>query len=147
MINNIIINQVQWGSPEYKEAVELRCKVFEKTNEQLNLDREYVDYHFGAFLDSKMVGCFVLTDIGEGTIQMRQVAVDEAARGKNVGRQMLIFAEDFVRGKGYNKIVLKSRKYAMPFYKKHDYIQTSEEFAEASMTVGMTYIEMTKVVC
>lgn len=147
MINNITIRQVQWGTPEYSKAVELRCKVFEKTNSQLNLDREFADYHFGAFLGSEMIGCFVLTELNDETVQMRQVAVDESARGKNVGRQMLIFAEEFVKDVGYNKIILKSRKYATPFYEKHNYVQTSEEFMEAAMTAGMTYIEMTKVVC
>lgn len=147
MINNITIRQVQWGTEEYSQAVELRCKVFEKNHSQLNLDREFDDYHFGAFLGSQMVGCFVLTEISDETVQMRQVAVDESVRGKNVGRQMLIFAEEFVKEAGYSTIVLKSRKYATPFYEKHNYVQTSEEFAEAAMTAGMTYIEMTKVVC
>lgn len=147
MINNIIIKEVQWGTQDYSQAVELRCKVFEKNHSQLNLDREYDDYHFVAYIDSQMVGCFVLTELNDETIQMRQVAVDESARGKNIGRQMLIFAEEFVKEAGYKTIVLKSRKYATPFYEKHNYVQTSEEFAEAAMTVGMTYIEMTKVVC
>lgn len=147
MINNITIRQVQWGTQEYSQAVELRCRVFEKNHSQLNLGREFEDYHFGAFMGSQMVGCFVLTELSDETVQMRQVAVDESVRGKNVGRQMLIFAEEFVKQEGYNTIILKSRKYATPFYEKHNYVQTSEEFAEAAMTAGMTYIEMTKVVC
>lgn len=147
MINNVTIKQVPWGTEQYTKAVELRCKVFEKNPVQLNLDREFEDYHFCAYIGSEMVGCFVLTEVDEEIVQMRQVAVDESARGKNVGRQMLIFAEGFVKEAGYNTIVLKSRKYATPFYEKHNYVQTSEEFAEATMTAGMTYIEMTKVVC
>lgn len=146
-MNNITIRQIQWGTEEYSQAVELRCKVFEKNHLQLNLDREFNDYHFCAFLGPQMVGCFVLTELSDETVQMRQVAVDETVRGKNVGRQMLIFAEEFVKEVGYNTIILKSRKYATPFYEKHNYVQTSEEFAEAAMTAGMTYIEMTKVVC
>lgn len=147
MINNITMKQIQWGTTEYEQAVELRCKVFDKNATQLNLDSEVEDYHFCAYLDSEVVGCFVLTKINQDTVQMRQVAVNEAIRGKNVGRQMLVFAEDFVKEAGYNTIVLKSRKYATPFYEKHNYMQSSEEFAEAAMTAGMTYIEMTKVVC
>lgn len=147
MINNIVIRQVQWGTPEYKQEVELRCKVFEKQESQLNLDREFEDYHFCAFLDSQVVGCFVLTKLDNEKVQMRQVAVDEMVRGKNVGRQMLIFAEEFVKNTKYNTIILKSRKYARPFYEKLNYLQTSDEFMEATMTEGMTYIEMTKVVC
>lgn len=147
MINNITIKEVQWGTPEYKQEVELRCRVFDKNHSQLNLDREVEDYHFCAFLGSELVGCFVLTEVDDGTVQMRQVAVDESLRGKNVGRQMLVFAEEFAKEAGFSRIVLKSRKHATPFYEKHNYIQTSEEFMEAAMTAGMTYIEMTKVVC
>lgn len=147
MINNITIKQIQWGTTEYEQAVKLRCKVFDKVRTQLNLDNEVEDYHFCAFLDSEVVGCFVLTKFNEDTVQMRQVAVDESVRGRNVGRQMLIFSEDFVKDTGYNTIVLKARKYATTFYEKQNYMQTSEEFMESAMTAGMTYIEMTKVVC
>ncbi len=147
MINNITMKQIQWGTHEYEQTVELRCKVFDKNQTQLNLDSEVEDYHFCAFLDSEVVGCFVLTKVNEDTVQMRQVAVDESVRGRNVGRQMLVFAEVFVKDMGYNTIVLKARKHATPFYEKENYMKTSEEFIEAAMTAGMTYIEMTKVVC
>ncbi|MMZ69082.1 putative N-acetyltransferase YjcF [compost metagenome] len=74
-------------------------------------------------------------------MKMRQVAVDESLRGQQVGRRMVVFAEEIAREEGYARFVLNARQVAIPFYEKLGYNIISEEFTE----VGIPHRKMAKL--
>lgn len=143
-MNEIMIKEVFFNTPEYESELELRDKVLRKplgmniSNDDLEI--ELNDYHICAIINSKVVGTLLLRKISNSTLQMKQVAVDESLRNKNIGRNLISFAENFSKDKGFTKIILNARKTAIPFYEKINYAKKGEEFTE----VGILHIRMMK---
>lgn len=143
-MNDIIIKEVFFNTEEYKSELELRDKVLRKPLgmhiSDDNLEIEINDYHICALVNSKVVGTPLLRKISNTTFQMKQVAVDESLRNKNIGRNLISFAESFAKDKGFTKIILNARKTAIPFYENINYKKIGEEFTE----VGILHMKMTK---
>ena len=141
-MNEIIIKEVFFNTPEYKSELILRDNVLRKplgmdiSDDALEID----DYHICAIINSKVVGTLLLRKFNNTTLQMRQVAVDESLRNKNIGRKLISFAESFAKDKGFTKIILNARKTAIPFYERISYKKIGEEFTE----VGILHMKMTK---
>ena len=57
----------------------------------------------------------------EGYAKIERVATVSFARGKGAGRLAIESAEEWIREKGYNKIIITSRDEAVPFYEKLGY--------------------------
>jgi len=138
------ITLIRVGSAEYQEELALRNEILrvpiglDMFSEDLS--GEDSDFHIGAFLDGKLVGCLVLTLVSNEKIKMRQVAVKEAYQGLGIGKKLVAFCEVFASKKGYNQIVLAARKTAVGFYEKLGYRVVGDEFLE----VGMAHFKMTK---
>lgn len=143
-MDELIIKEVFFNTSEYKSELELRDKVLRKPLGMNiyddNLEIEINDYHICALISSKVVGTLLLRKISSSTLQMKQVAVDESLRNKNIGRKLISFAENFAKDKGFTKIILNARKTAIPFYEQVDYKKIGEEFIE----VGIPHMKMTK---
>ncbi|MNB85030.1 putative acyltransferase [compost metagenome] len=143
-MESITIRQVSWGTPEYHEALALRDKVLRRPLGMSIKDdpwqQETEDIHICAGSGDVLVGVLLLRKLDETTVQMKQVAVDEAARGQHVGRQMAGFAEALARQKGYHRIVLHARETAVPFYERMKYICEGERFTE----IGIPHRHMYK---
>ncbi|QGQ98405.1 N-acetyltransferase [Paenibacillus psychroresistens] len=143
-MGNIVVERVEWGSPKYKSAVELRDKILRKPLGlnifDDNLQEEINYYHICATIDLVTIGVLILKRINETTMQMKQVAVDESVRGQNVGRKMVNFAEQIAKGLGYNTIVLIARETAIPFYEKLNYLKMGDKFIE----IGIPHLKMMK---
>lgn len=137
MKNKVNIKQIIFNSSEYKQELELRDKILRKplglTIYDENLKKESNDYHIGGFYDNKLIGILILTKIDDKVIKIRQVAVDEVYRGNNIGKELVIYSEEFAKKLGYKKIVLNARKLAVNFYKKLGYEVISDEFLEISI--------------
>jgi predicted GNAT family N-acyltransferase len=101
---------------------------------------ENVDIHLGAFSSDKIVGCCVLTDRGNGQVQLRQMAVDTEHQGKGIGAAIVQFAEEVARKKGFRTLYLHARNPVMPFYEKSGYAVAGNEFFE----VGIAHHRMEK---
>src|ERR1035437_3760589 len=95
--NNIEIREIIYCSKDYTNELELRDEVLRKPLGMSlfdeNLEKEKNDIHIGAFMNNKLVGVLILTQLNANDIKMRQVAVDESARSQNVGREMVWYAE------------------------------------------------------
>lgn len=141
-----IFAPIDYASPEYDEAVDLRTRVLriplgiEFRAEDLS--EEYDQHHFGLY-DARggLVACLVFKDLGKGCLKMRQVAVDPERQQSGLGQTIVSFAEQWARRKGYKKIELAARDTAVPFYLKQQY----EVYGSPFIEVGIPHTSMCKI--
>jgi len=138
------IRILDYQRPEYDQMVALRYDVLRKplglqfTQEELARDAK--DLLFGAFDEEEMLACCILTDAGDKTFRLRQMAVRNSLQGKGIGASVLVFAENIARDKGYNTLCMHARATARGFYEKLGYQVCSDEFEE----VFIPHYEMKK---
>ena len=137
MQSPIEIRQIEFGSDEYHEELQLRDRVLRKPL-GLNLFDESLsgevnDIHIGAFDNKKLIGVLILTALERNKIKMRQVGVDEKWRGKNVGGRLVMYAESFAKKEGYSIVLLNARKAVVGFYQKLGYQKIGDEFIEVTI--------------
>lgn len=141
----IIIKEIKHGSPEYNDEVSLRMEILRKplnlTFDPQQLKAENTDYHIGAYLEDRLVGCLVLTPSGEDTLRMRQVAIANDCQRKGVGRSIVAYSEKLAKEKRYKQIVLHARQTAVPFYIALDYTPQGSPFEE----IGIPHQLMRKI--
>lgn len=125
------------GSAFYAQEVALRRRVLREplgldfTPEQLEAEKR--DLHLVAVDDGRVVGCLVLTPLGGGAVQMRQVAVEPSWQGKGVGKRLVETSEALARERGYAEMVLHARETAVDFYLKQGYRVRGEPFIEVTI--------------
>lgn len=85
-------------------------------------NKEDQSLHALAVSDSGLyLGCGRSEKLDLQTIQIRYMAVSEAARGWGVGQQILHFLENRALLEGIQKVVLHARENALAFYLKQGY--------------------------
>jgi GNAT superfamily N-acetyltransferase len=136
-MSELLLSEIQYGSPEYAAAFALREEVLRKplglslgpvTLEQVR-DYRYIACH----LDNELVGCLVLLPKENGDIRMRQVAVKPHLQGQGTGRAIVEFAERFARERGFTLMKLHARDTAISFYEKLGYECVGEPFVEVTI--------------
>jgi predicted GNAT family N-acyltransferase len=137
--------KVFWQSdPEYLLSLILRYKILRiplgLTFSKADLARDTADVHIGAFDGDTLLGSLILTDSGDGSIQMRQVAVEDKLQGKGIGRELALYAEEYAKQKGFKLIHCHARSVAAPFYSRLGYDTIGDEFVE----VGIPHFHMQK---
>lgn len=141
----IVIREINPDTQEYIKELELRDEVLRKPLGRSlyseDLAGEGHDFHIGAFVDNKLVGVMILTELSGTEVKMRQVAVDSEWRSKRIGNEMVNYAEVHSKGKGYRRMVLNARKTAVAFYTKLGYETVGDEFLE----VGIPHYKMQKL--
>jgi predicted GNAT family N-acyltransferase len=131
-------------SPAYALCVALRRDILRKplglefTEAQLAAEAD--DLHLAAFDDTDLVACLLLTDRGDGRVQMRQVAVREDRQGRGLGAALVAESEAEARRRGFATMILHAREAAVPFYLKLGYALAGEPFEE----VGIPHRAMEK---
>jgi predicted GNAT family N-acyltransferase len=132
------ILEIQFGTPEFDDAVRLRYAVLRKplgmeyTAEQIAA--EYDQYHLAAYADSGiLIGYLNLTPYQNDQVKMRQVAVDPASQGSGVGKALVAASEAFAHQRGFRKMILHARETAVPFYLKLGYEIVGERFEEVTI--------------
>lgn len=131
------IKQIDHGTKEYQQMVELRNEILRKplglTFDPKELAREKDDVLIGAFEEDKMLGCCLLTKVDNLCVRLRQMAVQNNLQGKGIGATMMNYAENVARDAGYNKIIMHARKPTVPFFEKLGYKVTGNEFVEITI--------------
>jgi len=131
------ITEIPYKSDAYLQELELRNRVLRiplgMSLYDENLEKEKDDVHIGAFIKGKVVGVLILTRLNTIEVKMRQVAVDDGARGKKIGTEIVAFAEGYAKEKGYTTMLLNARKTAVGFYDKLGYETIGEEFLEINI--------------
>ncbi|MBI3130479.1 MAG: GNAT family N-acetyltransferase [Acidobacteria bacterium] len=128
---------IPFGSPEYREVVELRRRVLriplglDFTPEQLAGEGQ--DLHLTATEDGNLSGCLMLSDHGGGVVQMRQVCVEPNQQGTGVGAALVRESEAEARRRGYRRMMLHARDIAVGFYERLGYERVGEPFVEVSI--------------
>ena len=135
---------IEHGSGEYEETVALRDEVLRKplglSYDPTELAGEKDSFHLALREGAELVACLVLKPLDEQCIKMRQLAVRESSQGKGCGRELVNYAESFVRELGYAEIVLHARETARGFYWKLGYVAEGDFFTE----VGLPHLVMRK---
>ncbi len=128
--------EIEWCSPEYQSALELRHQVLRAplglklTAEEL--DGEHGQLHFGVN-DGELIATLVARPLSTTLIQFRQMAVQPHRQGGGVGRLLIEFCEANLRERGFQEITLHSRLTAVPFYQKLGYKAEGDVFEEISL--------------
>ncbi|WP_163972054.1 GNAT family N-acetyltransferase [Oceanobacillus halotolerans] len=72
--------------------------------------------------------------------KLERICVLKEHRGKNYGKEMILFIEDIIQDKGNKKAKLNAQKHAEGFYKSLGYKTVSGEFMDA----GIPHVTMVK---
>jgi predicted GNAT family N-acyltransferase len=135
---------IEAGTPAYAEMVALRMEILLGPigipRSYINEDREKDDHLIGAYSKGALVGCCILTPLGAGTLQLRQMAVAAAYQQQHIGAGLVAYAEALAAAKDYGTIVLHARDNVIPFYQKSGYAIDGDRFFE----VGIPHHKMKK---
>lgn len=77
--------------------------------------------HFALSENGVLLAVARLDRVDEATCQARFVAVESHTQGLGYGKQIMTALEDEARNRGYQKLILHARDYALPFYEKLGY--------------------------
>lgn len=129
---------------EYEAVFALREEILRKplglSLHDEDLGNEVNEHILVAEENDIIVACLILTPRSEQMVQLRQMAVAENMQGKNIGRRLVNYAEQFALEKGYQQIMLHARMVAKGFYEKMAYTQHGSVFTE----VNIPHVEMVK---
>ncbi len=93
----------------------------------------------------KIAGCFSLIPLSDGTLELGKMAVDPNYQGLKIGQQLLQFAIDLAKEKGYKKLILYSSTRlptALHVYRKYGFkdIPLEEELPYTRSDIKMELI-------
>ena len=139
-----LLRWIEHLSPAYALAVALRRDLLRKPLglefTEAQLAAEASSFHLTAWEEDVLLGTLLLTPVADGSIQMRQVAVDDRKQGLGIGRLMVVESEAEALRRGFKRTMLHARDSAVPFYEKLGYTRIGDEFIE----VGVRHQEMEK---
>ncbi len=131
------LQQIDFGSEQYRQMVDLRYRVLrqplglEFTQEEL--DKEVHDLLIAAFEDGNILGCCILSSVNKEVLRLRQMAVQQKVQRKGIGASIINFSENLARDRGYKKMMMHARQTAIGFYEKFDFTTTGDEFLEVNL--------------
>ena len=133
------------SDPEYLLSLILRYRILRiplgLTFTRKDLAKDKDDVHIGIFDGDVILASLILTDDGDHTMKMRQVAVDDRHQGQGIGRKLVEYADNYAREKGYRLIHCHARDTAKQFYLKLGYTVVGDEFTE----IGIKHYYMEKL--
>ncbi len=125
------------GTTEYEAALRLREDILRKplglTITAHELTHDVDCFHLGGFDGTHLVAVLLLQPLDPSTVKMRQVAVSHELQRSGVGSQLIAFAEQFARQKGYGTMIAHARATALGFYLHLGYTASGEEFMETTI--------------
>lgn len=131
------LKQIDHNSALYKASVALRYDVLRKplglSFDDAQLAAEAEDILIANVDDDEVLGCCILTDVGEKSLRLRQMAVHAKCQGKGIGESIMLFAEKLALDKGYTKIIMHARNSAQGFYEKMGYSVIGVGFEEVGL--------------
>ncbi len=139
-LTEIIMGQfleIVHGSGQYRQACLLRNATLriplglDLYDE--DLESESVYRHFGVFDGEELIACLVIVPLESGKVQLKQMTVDEAFRGKGIGRLLMERVEECLVVSGVGEIRLHARETALGFYEQLGFVIEGERFLEVSI--------------
>ncbi|RYY67501.1 MAG: GNAT family N-acetyltransferase [Chitinophagaceae bacterium] len=142
-IKQMELRLLQTGTEDYEQMKRLRLEVLLRPigvpETYINPEREQQEILLGAFNEDRLVACCVLTPVDGQRIQLRQMAVDTGLQGKGVGAQLLAFAEEVARQRGFSELFMHARDAVLGFYEKCGYTVRGEQFFEVGIPHHIMY--------
>ena len=85
--------------------------------------------HFVLFDGSKPAGCArAFFDENENAYHIGRVAILKEYRGRHLGEEIMLFAEDYLKSQGAERVTLSAQVRASGFYKAIGYTAYGEEY-------------------
>ena len=138
------IKIINTESPDYEAMIALRMKVLLDPigipRSYINPEKEKSDVLVGAFEEDKIIGCCILTQVDNNTLQLRQMAVETSIQQKGIGAAIVAFAEKLAKERGHKSLMMHARDNVIPFYQKCGYNIAGAQFFE----VGIGHHKMEK---
>ena len=138
------IKVITTGTAEYEAMVDLRMKVLLGP---IGIPRSYIDpakekedILVAGFEGERIVGCCILSQVDDVTVQLRQMAVDTSLQKTGIGAAIISCAEELSRKQGFTTMMMHARDAVLEFYKKCGYAIVGEQFFE----VGIGHHKMQK---
>lgn len=132
-----VLNEVDYGTYQFDQTLALRDEVLRKplgiefTPEERALDER--SFHLACWRGQALAGCLVLTPLSAKRIQMRQLAVRGDLQRQGIGRNLVVYSEDFARDRGCEEMILHAREGAVAFYQKLGYEVRGDRFIEVTI--------------
>lgn len=109
-------NKIVYSSEEDTEFIHSRLREYNR-----KYMSDFDDYNFHIEKDGKIIAGIVAASIFD-TLEVEFLFVDENHRGKNLGTELLQYAENTARINGLKRILLNTYSFQAPeFYKKLGY--------------------------
>ncbi|MBL0100547.1 MAG: GNAT family N-acetyltransferase [Saprospiraceae bacterium] len=146
MSNDYYCIQIDFGTPEFDEALKLRYEVLRKPLHMEfdpdDISKEFDSYHIACYHKStqELAAFLILKPVSHQVLKMRQVAVDPHLQSTGIGSFLVAESESFAKKHHYQKIELHARHTAVDFYKKNGYQSSGSIFQE----VGIDHLFMSK---
>ena len=129
----------------YLDALSIRYTVFvdeQQVPKALEVDEdEAAAIHFVLYEEDQPLATLRLLPLSPSQVKLQRMAVQQDARQKSLGKQLILFAENYANEQGYQTITLGAQQTAIPFYEKIGYQPQGEPFMDA----GIPHITMRRV--
>ncbi len=130
----------------YLDALSIRYTVFvdeQQVPKALEVDEdEAAAIHFVLYEEDQPLATLRLLPLSPSQVKLQRMAVQQDARQKSLGKQLILFAENYTNEQGYQTITLGAQQTAIPFYEKIGYQPQGEPFMDA----GIPHITMHKTI-
>lgn len=131
------VTEIEWCSPEYQSALELRHEVLRAPLglklTAAELDGEHGQLHFGLYDDGDLIATLVARPHSTTLIQLRQMAVRPDRQAQGVGRRLIEHCEDNLQSRGFQEITLNARLNTVAFYEKLGYQIVGDVFEKITL--------------
>lgn len=139
--------EIAHGTTDYHAACTLRDTVMRRPIglrlSEADTDSEETQHHFIARNDqARVMATVIFKPLSDTHIKLRQMAVDPALHGKGVGKELVQFAENAVKTKGFRTIETNARITAQGFYEKLGYVAGGGIFEEVGLPTIRMYKEL-----
>ena len=130
--------ETQYGSDDYGNSCDLRNEILRKPlgmnlfDEDLEKEKDFI-HLIGKNEEQELITYLQFNKIEEDTLKMQQVVVAEHAQGKGIGRNLILFSEQFAIMSGFSSIILHARENVIGFYERLGYAREGERFLEVTI--------------
>ena len=148
-MKNHLINKLIFRSPigdkEFEEYDLFRWKVLRepigKPIETLKDKFDEEGFHIIGLYNKIIIASGRVHFNNDNEAQIRYMAVDEAFRGKGIGKEVLKVLEKYIKKNNAKKIVLNARNDVIEFYKNSNYLTVEDYFGSDT---GIPHTKMEK---
>ena len=140
-MKTFLCHSFELDSEAHQAAWRLRDEVLRKplgtSVPHIDPKDEARSHHLGCFLQVEhgetLVGTLILMPLDKTTVKMRQVAISPEYRNLGLGAQLVRFAEDFAREKGFTTMTAHARAVVIEFYRRLGYTIGEDMFIEVTI--------------